>query len=140
MNRAHTPLSMLLGIAGMASIVVLIFVPRLLPAPFSSLLDSLGFFISVGLIFGSLKTMRPIDKTRLAPPSKKEKMIGYAATYTRLIAGLMILAAFVVFSAGWRIADLHSAYGMGFLISILVVSAAALVLTALNWRLKSGKV
>lgn len=136
-KRSHTPLSLLLGLAGVASILGGIFLLHLLPPQLSFLLNSFYFLIPVGLLFWSLKTMKLTDEQQLNEQEKREKIIRYVAAYTRLIAGLMIFSAFGIFVSGWKIRAPYSTYDIAFLILIVVVSLVALIFTTLQLRGKS---
>ena len=92
MRKRHTPLSRLLAVTGAGLIILGIWLEGIQPALASSFLGSVYFFVPMGIIFASLKAMKPVGPD--APPETKNQVVlRYAAAYARLVAGLMIVGA-----------------------------------------------
>ncbi|MDR3476117.1 MAG: hypothetical protein P4M09_31105 [Devosia sp.] len=137
MKRSHTPLSLTLGVAGVVSILAWIGLPYLLPPGYSALLNGFYFIIPIGLMFGSLKTMRLVDAEKSGSGSKRDKFLRYTATYSRLVVGLLVLSAFGLFGGAWKIHTIHSTVGVLFLILLVIVSLVALFSSILDFRARA---
>ena len=133
MRKRHTPLSRLLAVTGAGLIVLGIWLEHSQPGLASSLLGNLYIFVPIGVIYASLKAMKPVGPD--APPETKNHVIlRYAAAYSRLLAGLIIVGALMIYAKDQALsAPWHAA----FVILTGVVFAAAVVLTVVKGRVKA---
>jgi hypothetical protein len=132
MKKKNTPMSIMLGALAGILIVIGIFQPNIRSSP----LSNFYFFIPMALIYGSLKSMKPVDKTELSELSKRTILIKYTAAYVRMAAGLMIVGAIVIYSRNQRISIFQFSYESAFLVATFVAFIAAVVLTILSSRSK----
>ncbi len=132
MKKRHTPLSRGLAFLGAGLIVLGIWLEHSVPGLASSFLGSLYFFVPVGIIFASLRLMRTVGPDEPAEP-KNRIVLRYVAAYARLVAGLMIVGALMIYAKDQALA---TSWHAAFVILTGVVSVAAVGLTVVKGLVK----
>ncbi|MDI7774231.1 hypothetical protein [Asticcacaulis sp. EMRT-3] len=133
MNKKNTPLSITLAITGIGLLLIGIFLLNIAASP----LGDFYFLIPMALIYGSLKSMKSVDRAQLPKISKRNMLMRYAAAYFRVAAGLMIIGAIMIYSRNKNLSISQLSFDSIFLIGTSVAFIAAVVLTILSSRLKS---